>query len=134
MKKSRTLWVTGILLALSAAVTLAANIIAIVSNGVSVGEQAGNAGAGIFVVLLMDAFPMLVNVLTLIAGIWGAKSWKAPQKAGKCAVMGIIILILNIAGVVLGFMQVGFTGTIIASMVFLLLPVLYVVGALQLKH
>lgn len=134
MKGSRILQITGVLLAISAVITLVANIIAIISSGAAVGEQAGSTVTGIFVVLLMDAFPMLVNVLTLIAGIWGARNWKTPQKAGKCATIGFIILVLNIVTVVLGVMQAGFTGAVIASIAFLLLPILYVVGALQLKR
>ena len=134
MKKSLLLRVAGILMVFSAVITLAVNIIAIVVNGTTYGSQAGSVGAGIFVVFLMDAFPLLVNVLTLIAGMWGAKNWKAPQKAGKCVAIGTIILVLNIASVVLGVVQAGFTGTIIASMAFLLVPLLYLVGALQLKR
>ena len=134
MKESRLLQITGILLAVSAVITLAANIIAIVSSGVSAGGQAGSAGTGIFVVLLMDFFPMLVNVLTLIAGIWGAKNYGSPQKAGKCVTIGATVLVLNIISMVLGVVQAGFTGAVIASLVFLLLPILYVVGALRLKN
>ena len=134
MRGSRMLQITGVLLAISAVVTLATNIIAIVSSGASVGEQAGSVGTGVFVVLLMDFFPILVNVLTLIAGVWGAKSWRKPQNANKCVTIGFIILALNVISVVLGISQAGFAGMAIASTVFLLIPILYVVGALQLKR
>ena len=134
MKQSLLLKIAGIIMIISAVITLIFNIVAIASNGITYGSQAGSAGVGIFVVFLMDAFPLLVNALTLIAGIWGARNWKAPQKAGKCVTIGTIILVLNIASVVLGFAQVGFTSTILVSSAFLLVPILYLVGAIQLKR
>ena len=134
MKKSLLLRAAGIIMIISAIVTLVFNIVAIVENGTTYGNEAGNVGAGIFVVFLMDAFPLLVNVLTLIAGIWGAKNWKTPQKAGKCVTIGTLILALNVASVALGVVNAGFTSTVIASMAFLLFPLLYLVGALQLRR
>lgn len=134
MKQSVLLRVAGIIMIISAITTLVFNVVAIINNGTTYGSQSGSVGAGIFVVFLMDAFPLLVNILTLIAGIWGARNWKAPQKAGKCVAIGTIILLLNIASVVFGYVQAGFTSTIIVSAAFLIVPILYLAGAVQLKR
>lgn len=72
------------------------------------------------------------GVLSLVAGIVGVGACKNPEKSGKCIILGVIVVILTVIGQILNMKagnQFDFTSIIIG----LILPVVYIVGASQVK-
>lgn len=72
------------------------------------------------------------GVLSLVAGIVGVGACKKPEKSGTCIILGVIVVILTVIGQVLNMKagnQFDFTSIIIG----LILPVVYIVGASQVK-
>lgn len=66
----------------------------------------------------------------LYAGIVGVKNCAKPENAQKCFTIGVIMVVLAGVNVVLGLVSNGFS---ISSITNLVLPVLYLIGANQLK-
>ncbi|WP_071704909.1 hypothetical protein [Murdochiella vaginalis] len=77
-------------------------------------------------------FALASGVLTLIAGIVGVGACKKPEKAGTCIILGVIVVILTVIGQVLN-MKAGNQFDITSIVIGLLLPVVYIVGASQVK-
>ena len=78
-----------------------------------------------------------VGVFELIVGIVGAKNWNNPAKAGTCFNLGVALLVLAVISIVFTIVSSGSSlnvGSLILNIATsLCLPVLYVVGANQLK-
>ena len=75
----------------------------------------------------------LASVIQFIAGIKGIGACNAPQKAAACIKLGIIIAVLSIISMIIGLVAGGefsFTSLILN----LLVPGLYIYGAIQMKN
>ena len=79
---------------------------------------------------ILTRFPVALN--QFIAGIKGIGACNAPQKAASCIKWGIIIAILTIISIVIGIVGGG-EFSITSLVLNLLLPGLYVYGAMQMK-
>lgn len=71
-------------------------------------------------------------VAELIAGIVGVKNCKKPEKARTCVVWGVIVAVLCVAGSVLTVVG-GNSFPVFSLILGLVLPVLYIVGAIKNK-
>ena len=72
-------------------------------------------------------------IVELIAGINGVKNCDKPQLAQKCVVLGIAIIGISIVSNVLTLIAYAESFSIFSVLLSLVVPVLYVVAALQLK-
>ena len=93
-------------------------------------------GGVIAVVGLLYASSILVtvaSVIQFIAGIKGIGACSDSQKAASCIKWGIIIAILTIISMIIGLVGGG-TFSITSLVLNLLLPGLYVYGAVQVKN
>lgn len=132
---SKMLKVCSILMIIGAALALVMAIVGFMGLGAIMGAAAGSFAAGFGVAAILMGIASLGAVLQLIAGIMGVKNWDKPQKATGCIVMGIVILVINIISQVGSLMSSQSTGSEVFGIILgLVLPILYLVGAFQLKN
>ena len=124
MKGQKILKVTSILMIIGGVIAVVVGVLAIL------GISALAEGTG-----LLYASSILVtvaSVIQFIAGIKGISACSDPQKAASCIKWGIIIAILAIISMIIGLVGGG-TFSITSLVLNLLLPGLYVYGAMQMK-
>ena len=127
MKGSNFLKVTGILMIIGGALSIILSIIAVL--GVAALALLG-ASSGLLYVSAILA--ILSAVVQLIAGIKGAKNAKDPVKGSKCLAWGIVVIALSVVGQILSVAGGG-GFDVVSLLVGLVVPVLYIIGAIQLK-
>ena len=140
-KGSVFLKVTGLLMIIGGVFTIIVSGIPGII-GYSAGKVIANSGeltAGQVVgtLTLVGAIASLIGgLLELITGIVGVKNHNKPEKATTCLVWGIIVLVINAISLIMAFAGgMSGVGTIIATVVgSLVLPVLYVIGAVKNKQ
>ena len=94
-------------------------------------EAKSTLGQGIGIFYATFGLLLLGGVLELIAGIKGIGGSKHPEKARSCVTWGIIIAVLAVIDQILSIVAKSFNvGNLISILV---LPVLYIVAAVQLK-
>ena len=77
---------------------------------------------------------MLVSsIFELIAGIVGVKNCNKPEKAGTCMVWGIIVIALSVLSDVLTLVGNPDNFSIVSLLTGLVIPVLYLIGAVMNK-
>ena len=137
-KSSKLLKVSSIFLIVFGIVGLVVSIIGLIFAGA---VDVGAAGVGthdaelLGLIITIAAVVGLVSALiTLVAGVLGVKNHANPEKATVCIVLGIIILVSTISETVLTIAGENFDAlNIIFAVLGLVIPILYVVGAFQLK-
>ena len=137
-KKSTLLKVSGILMIIFAAILIVIYIIGLLGAGflASVAAEIGDAGAIMYTGVAMIAIIVLLigAVIQLIAGILGVKNHNKPEKATVCIVFGVIIVVAALAGLIMDISGGPFGVTQVLMIIGqLVLPVLYLLGAFQLK-
>ena len=100
----------------------------------------GTIALGDLMLIMGSLLAFLSSIFMLIAGIIGVKNAAKPAKAKTCIVMGVIVVALSVLGTALTTFKLNSFGlgpdalTLSQSLTFgLALPVLYIIGALQLK-
>lgn len=117
--------VTGILMIIGGGISIIMGIIA----ALSVAALAYIAGGDSSALLYASVVLMLVSaVAELVAGIIGVVNCKKPEKAGVCIAWGIIVAVLSVAGTILNSVGGG-TFSVFSLILGLVLPVLYIIGA-----
>jgi len=127
MKSNMLLKVSAILMIIGGIITIILGIIALMATGVA-------AAVGVSSGLLTTAtlFVLVNGVISLIAGVIGNKNAAKPENAQKCIVWGSITALMCILGNIL-FVVAG-TGLNYTNLfIGLILPAIYIFGALQLK-
>lgn len=140
-KGSVFLKVSGILLIIGGVYTILfagiRGIIGYIAGTVIANSGELTAGRVVGTLTLVGAIVSLIGgTLELITGIVGVKNNNKPEKATTCLVWGIIVLVIN-AAVLIMALAGGISGvvTIIATIVgSLVLPVLYIIGAVKNKQ
>lgn len=128
MQGSKFLKVTGILMIIFGAVALIFAIIALAGLGLL---EALGAPMGI---LWASGILALVGaVAEFVAGIIGVKNWSKVEKAKTCMVWGIIVIAFCIISNVLTLIGYPENFSIVNVLTGLVIPVLYLIGALQNK-
>lgn len=129
-KGSGFLKVTGILMIIGGAISLIVAIVAIIGIAALVYVAGSEINAGLL--YAAGVISLVSAVAELIAGIVGVKNCKKPEKARTCVVWGVIVAVLCVAGSVLTV--VGGDDFPVSSLILgLVLPVLYIVGAIKNK-
>lgn len=128
---SRLLQVIGILMIIGGGIVLITSLIALAGIG-ALGAMAGSGAAGVALGIIAVGASLVAGAIELIAGILGVKNWRQPAKAKSCIVMGIIIIVLQALSFIMAL--VGGTPDYLSVVLGLVLPILYLVGAFQLKN
>lgn len=129
MKGRKFLKVTGILMIIGGAFGIIGGIVAMIGAGALAAVLETSAGG----LMIASALILASAVFQLIAGIMGVKNCDKPEKAQSCLVMGVIVAILSVAGNVISNV-LGSDFNIINYATGLIIPVLYIIGAVKNKE
>lgn len=129
MKGRMFLKVTGILMIIGGAFGIIGGIVAMIGVGALAAVLETSAGG----LMLASALILASAVFQLIAGIMGVKNCDKPEKAQSCIVIGVIVAILSVAGNVISNV-LGSDFNIINYATGLIIPVLYIIGAVKNKE
>lgn len=125
-KGSGFLKVTGILMIIGGGISIILSIIAVLGVAALVYISDGEASSAM---LYASVALMVVSAVSqLVAGIIGVVNCKKPEKAGVCMAWGIIVAVLCIAGTILNSAGGG-SFSILSLVLGLVLPILYIIGA-----
>ena len=118
--------VTGILMIIGGAISVIMGIIAALGVAALVYISDGTVSSAL---LYTSVILMIVSaVAELVAGIIGVANCKKPEKSGVCIAWGIIVAVLSVAGTILNSVGGG-TFSAFSLILGLVLPVLYIIGA-----
>ncbi len=131
MKGQKAMKITSILMIIGGIIAAIAGVIAIL--GVSALAAMGGSMEGIGLFYASSIIVTVASVIQFIAGIKGVGASKDPQKAASCIKWGIVIAILSIVSMVIGIVAGG-EFSITSLVLNLLLPGLYIYGAMQMKN
>ena len=129
MKGRKFLKVTGILMIIGGAFGIIGGIVAMIGSGALAAVLETSAGG----LMLASTLILASAVFQLIAGIMGVKNCDKPEKAQSCIVIGVIVAILSVAGNVISNV-LGSDFNIINYATGLIIPVLYIIGAVKNKE
>ena len=129
MKGRKFLKVTGILMIIGGGFGIIGGILAMLGAGALAAVLETSAGG----LMLASALILASAVFQLIAGIMGVKNCDKPEKAQSCIVIGVIVSILSVAGNVISNV-LGSDFNIINYATGLIIPVLYIIGAVKNKE
>lgn len=129
MKGRKFLKITGILMIIGGAFGIIGGIVAMIGAGALAAVLETSAGG----LMLASALILASAVFQLIAGIMGVKNCDKPEKAQSCIVIGVIVAILSVAGNVISNV-LGSDFNIINYATGLIIPVLYIIGAVKNKE
>ena len=129
MKGRKFLKVTGILMIIGGAFGIIGGIVAMIGAGALAAVLETSAGG----LMLASALILASALFQLIAGIMGVKNCDKPEKAQSCIVIGVIVAILSVAGNVISNV-LGSDFNIINYATGLIIPVLYIIGAVKNKE
>ena len=129
MKGRKFLKVTGILMIIGGAFGIIGGIVAMIGAGALAAVLETSAGG----LMLASALILASAVFQLIAGIMGVKNCDKPEKAQSCLVMGVIVAILSVSGNFISNV-LGSSFNILSYATGLVIPVLYIIGAVKNKE
>lgn len=129
MKGRKFLKVTGILMIIGGAFGIIGGIVAMIGAGALAAVLETSAGG----LMLASALILASAVFQLIAGIMGVKNCDKPEKAQSCLVMGVIVAILSVSGNIISNV-LGSDFNIFSYAIGLIIPVLYIIGAVKNKE
>lgn len=128
MKGRKFLKVTGILMIIGGSIAIIAGIIAVIGASAMAVLLETSAGGLIFASVLT----LVSAVIQLIAGIMGVKNSARPEKAQSCLAMGVLVALFSVAGNIMTVV-LGSDFNVIGLITGLVLPVLYIIGAVLNK-
>ena len=129
MKGRKFLKVTGILMIIGGAFGIIGGIVAMI-GAVALAAVLETSAGGL---MLASALILASAVFQLIAGIMGVKNCDKPEKAQTCMVMGIIVAILSVSGNIISNV-LGSNFNILSYATGLIIPILYIIGAVKNKE
>ena len=122
--------VTGILMIIGGGLAIILAIITILGIAALAYITDGVISSGLL--YAAGILSLVSAVAELVAGIIGVTNCKKPEKATSCVVWGIIVAALCIAGSILTVVG-GSSFPVVSCLIGLVLPVLYIIGALKNK-
>ena len=129
MKGRKFLKVTGILMIIGGAFGIIGGIVAMSGAGALAAVLETSAGG----LMLASALILASAVFQLIAGIMGVKNCDKPEKAQSCLVMGVVVAMLSVSGNVISNI-LGSSFNILSYATGLIIPLLYIIGAVKNKE
>ena len=128
MKGSKFLKVTGILMIIFGALALILSIVAAIGLAALVALEVNTWQYTAAVILMLVG-----SIFEMLAGIVGVKNCNKPEKAGTCMVWGIIVIALSVLSNVLTLVGNPDNFSIVNLLTGLVIPVLYLIGAVMNK-
>ena len=124
--------VSGILMIIFAAFGVLMGILVMVGGGLAGSLTSGTeldsvGGAVGGLVMILGLVTLIGAVFNLVMGILGVKYSDKPEKAQTCFILAIIAIAIQIVSAILG-------GAIWTLIIGLILPVLYLIGAIKNKN
>ena len=132
LKGSGLLKVTGILMIIGGGIGIIASIITIAGLSVLAAFAAAGDILNVPILYLSGAILIVGSVAQLIARIIGVRNHNNRAKAGTCLVWGIIVAVLSVLGSILTVVG-GNAFPVLSFLLGLVLPILFIVGAMQNK-
>ena len=130
MKGQNLIKITSILMIAGGIIAGIAGVIAILGVSTLVALAGSAEGAGLL--YASSIIVTIASIIEIIAGVKGLKACKAPELAKKCVTWGILIVADSIISMVIGLIGGG-EFSISNLALILLVPGLYIYGALQIK-
>ena len=131
MKGKNFLKVTGILMIIGGAISAIVGLIALIGTLALSSLLTGSGLLGWMII--GSVFCLLSGVAELIAGIFGVSHCEKPEKAHTCLLWGCIVVGLCVLGNI--FNVIGGSSVSIVSLILgLVIPALYIYGAVQNKN
>jgi len=129
-KSNMFLKVTGILMIIGGGLGIILYIVAILGLSLLIAIIGDDANAGL---LMFSTVLLLVSaVIQLVAGIIGVANAAKPEKAMTCIVFGVLVALIAVLASVLRVVA-GADFNVMNLIIGLVLPALYLIGALQNK-
>ena len=122
--------VTSILMVIGGIIALLAGVFAIL--GVSALAALMGSAEGTGLLYAGSVLAVVTSAVEILAGAKGLKACRLPEKAGECVILGIAIVALSMISMVVS-VKGGGEFNIINLVVNLLVPVLYILGAVKTK-
>ena len=130
MKGQNFMKITSILMIAGGIIAGIAGVIAILGVSTLVALAGSAEGAGLL--YASSIIVTIASIIEIIAGVKGLKACKAPELDKKCVTWGILIVVVSIISMVIGLIGGG-EFSISNLALNLLVPGLYIYGALQIK-
>lgn len=128
MKGKNYLKVTGILMIIGGCIGIIGGIIALISVGALVTLLETSMGS----LMLGSLLVLISSIIQLFAGIMGVRDCARPEKAQNCIVIGAMVAVLSVVGNLIS-VAAGNGFNVMNMITGLILPVLYIVGAMLNK-
>ncbi len=122
--------VTSILMVIGGIIALLAGVFAIL--GVSALAALMGSAEGTGLLYAGSVLAVVTSAVEILAGAKGLKACRLPEKAGECVILGIAIVALSMISMAVS-VKGGGEFKIINLVVNLLVPVLYILGAVKTK-
>ena len=126
--------VVGILFIIFGGISLLLGILALfgaISGGVINGVEI-QTGASAGTILFSAILVIVLAALDLCVGIIGVKNCDKPEKAQTCFVLGVLLIVVVLVSAIINIIGGKFVWY--ATLIGLVLPVLYLIGALKNKE
>lgn len=131
MQGSKLLKITGMIMIIFGAISLLMNLFCLI-GALDIDSSLLEESYSIYWIMLLVSF--VASMLYLLLGMLGIINWHKPQKANICIILDIIFILLtlcnNIFSINISSISPVFYFSTIVS---LILPILYLVAAFQLK-
>lgn len=96
-------------------------------------KEAGTTTKEVTTVLwIATAIAVVGAVVEIIAGFKGKKNWNKPEMAKTLMIWGVISAAVSLVSIILSAVNDG-SGVVISILTGLVVPVLYIIGTVQLK-
>lgn len=128
MKGKNYLKVTGILMIIGGCIGIIGGIIALISVGALATLLETSMGS----LMLGSLLVLISSIIQLFAGIMGVRDCARPEKAQNCIVIGAMAAVLSVVGNLIS-VAAGNGFNVMNMITGLILPVLYIVGAMLNK-
>lgn len=128
MKGKNYLKVTGILMIIGGCIGIIGGIIALISVGALATLLETSMGS----LMLGSLLVLISSIIQLFAGIMGVRDCARPEKAQNCIVIGAMVAVLSVVGNLIS-VAAGNGFNVMNMITGLILPVLYIVGAMLNK-
>ena len=122
--------VTSILMVIGGIIALFAGVFAILGVSALAALMGSTEGTGLL--YAGSVLAVVTSAVEILAGAKGLKACRLPEKAGECVILGIAIVALSMISMVVS-VKGGGEFKIINLVVNLLVPVLYILGAVKTK-
>lgn len=130
MEGQKFLKVTSILMIIGGIIGAIVGAIVILGIGALLALADDTQGSGLF--YASSIIMIVVSIIQFIAGIKGVGACSAPAKAASCIKWGVIVAVLTVISMIIGLIGGG-EFNLINIVLNLLVPGLYIYGAIQLK-